>query len=66
MRCLLILKVQDAIDAYSRAAELDPNNLLIKQRLHYLRQGPKGGEYVLFVVLRCMVTIICFPDTVVV
>jgi general transcriptional corepressor CYC8 len=30
-------QVNDAIDAYTRALELDPNNNLIKQRLHILR-----------------------------
>jgi cytochrome c-type biogenesis protein CcmH/NrfG len=30
--------MQDAIDAYTRAAELDPNNQIISQRLAFLKQ----------------------------
>ena len=32
-------QVQDALDAYKRAAELDPNNKLIRQRIEYFRMG---------------------------
>ena len=36
-------QVNDALDAYSRALELDPTNPHIKQRLQMLRSGQSGG-----------------------
>jgi hypothetical protein len=36
-------QIQDAIDAYSRAAELDQNNPQITQRLNYLKQQQANG-----------------------
>ncbi|WFD33354.1 glucose repression mediator protein [Malassezia cuniculi] len=37
-------QVNDAIDAYQRALELDPENEIIKQRLHLLDKAQKSGE----------------------
>lgn len=33
----------DALDAYTKALEIDPNNALIKQRIQYLK-NPNNGE----------------------
>ena len=36
-------QTNDAIDAYTRALELDPNNAQIKQRLNALKQNQNSG-----------------------
>lgn len=37
-------QIPDAIDAYTRALELDPNNAQIKQRLNALKQSQSGQK----------------------
>lgn len=36
-------QVSDALDAYQRAAELDPQNAQIRQRLNILRNAQTSG-----------------------
>jgi hypothetical protein len=36
-------QTSDAIDSYSRALDLDPQNAIIKQRLVFLRNPPTGS-----------------------
>lgn len=35
-------QVQDALDAYQRAAQLDTTNTHIRERIEYLKSGKKG------------------------